>query len=251
VVTAEKTQKLLAEQVGRAQAALRGGSLEDAAKAIGAAVVSSPPFPVATPPEPLSSPALAARAFALKSGETERDGLAVGRGYAFFRVAEVKAARAAELPEVQDKIKAELEEEKALALARAQAVAVVARADAQGLEKAAAAFKLVRKETPTLVGRGQAVGELGDSAAVEEAVFGLPVKALSGPVRTARGYAVLRVLERKGFDPTAFAGQKASVESSLLEQKRSQLFQAFLSGARDRYVVERNPGAARRVLGQG
>jgi peptidyl-prolyl cis-trans isomerase D len=251
MVTAEKTQKLLDEQVGRAQAALRAGSLEDAAKAIGQTVVTSPAFSLSAPPEPLSSPALAARAFSLKSAETDRDGFPVSRGHVFFRVGEVKPARAAELTEVQDKIKAELLEEKALALARGQAEAVRARAEAQGLEKAAAALKLVRKETPALVGRGQALGDLGDSAAVEEAAFGLPVGALSGPVRTSRGYAVLRVLERKGFDPAAFAGQKAAVSESLLEQKRSQLFQAFLSEARDRYVVERNPEALRRMMGRG
>jgi peptidyl-prolyl cis-trans isomerase D len=251
MVTAEKTQKVLDEQVGRAQATLRTGSLEDAAKAIGQSVVTSPAFSLAAPPEPLSSPALAARAFALKSTDTDRDGFPVSRGHVFFRVAEVKPARAAELTEVQDKIKAELLEEKALALALGQAEAVRARAEAQGLEKAAAASKLVRKETPALVGRGQALGELGDSAAVEEAAFGLPVGSLSGPVRTARGYVVLRVLERKGFDPEAFASQKAAVSESLLEQKRSQLFQAFLSEARDRYVVERNPEALRRLMGRG
>jgi hypothetical protein len=163
----------------------------------------------------------------------------------------VKPARAAELAEVQDRIKSELLEEKALAQARAQAEALSARAARESLERAAPALKLVRKETPGLVGRGQPLGELGDGAAVEAAAFDLPLGAVSGPVRTTRGYAVLRVLERKGFDPVVFAEQKAAVETSLLEQKRGQLFQAFLSEARDRYVVERNPEALRRVLGQG
>jgi peptidyl-prolyl cis-trans isomerase D len=251
LVMADKTRKLLQEQVGLAQAALRRGSLEEAAKAIGGSVVSTSPFALASPPEPLSSPVLAARAFALKSGETEPDGFPVARGYAFFRVGEVKPARAAELAEVQDRIKSELLEEKALAQARAQAEALSARAARESLERAAPALKLVRKETPGLVGRGQPLGELGDGAAVEAAAFDLPLGAVSGPVRTTRGYAVLRVLERKGFDPVVFAEQKAAVETSLLEQKRGQLFQAFLSEARDRYVVERNPEALRRVLGQG
>jgi peptidyl-prolyl cis-trans isomerase D len=250
-VTAEKTEKLAADQVGLAQAALKRGTLEEAAKAIGGTIATSPAFALRSPPEPLSSPALAARAFALKAGETDRDGFPAGRGYVFFRVAEVKPPRAAELGEVQDKVKAELIDEMALAKALEQAQAVRARAESQGLEKAAASFKLLRKETPSLVGRGQPLGELGDGLDVEEAAFGLGEKELSSPVRSANGYAVLRVLEKKAFDEAAFASQKAGVESSLVEQKRSQLFQAFMNEARERYAIERNPAALRRVSGQG
>jgi parvulin-like peptidyl-prolyl isomerase len=175
----------------------------------------------------------------------------VSRGYVFFRVAEVKPARSAELSEVQEKVKSDLVEEKALARARGQAEALRKRAEGQGLEKAAASLKLVRKATPALVGRGQAVGELGDGHSVEEAAFGLPEKTLSDPVRTAGGFAILRVLERKPFDPAAFAAQKAAVESSLREQKRAQLFQAYLGEAQERYAIVRNPAALRRVRGEG
>ena len=126
-----------------------------------------------------------------------------------------------------------------------------ARAEREGLEKAALAFKLVRKETPAAVGRGQAIGELGEGAPVEEAAFSLPEKSLSAPVRTAAGFAILRVLERKAIDPVAFAQQKASVEESLRQQRRDQLFQAYMNQARDRYAIERNPEAMRRLTGQG
>jgi parvulin-like peptidyl-prolyl isomerase len=70
-------------------------------------------------------------------------------------------------------------------------------------------------------------------------------------VRSQRGYAILRVLERKAFDPAIFEAQKAATEASLLEQKREKLFQAFMNEARERYALERNPAALRRVLGQG
>jgi peptidyl-prolyl cis-trans isomerase D len=251
LLAAEKTQRLLGDQVGTVRAALKRGSLEDAAKAVGASVATSPAFPLSAPPEPLVAAPLAARAFALKAGETERDGYPVSRGYVFFRVAEVKPARSAELSEVQEKVKSDLVEEKALARARGQAEALRKRAEGQGLEKAAASLKLVRKATPALVGRGQAVGELGDGHSVEEAAFGLPEKTLSDPVRTAGGFAILRVLERKPFDPAAFAAQKAAVESSLREQKRAQLFQAYLGEAQERYAIVRNPAALRRVRGEG
>jgi peptidyl-prolyl cis-trans isomerase D len=250
-VTAQKTEALAAEQVGLVQATLKRGTLEDAAKAISGTVATSPPFALSTPPEPLASSTLAARAFALKPGETERDGVAVTRGIAFFRLAEVKPARDARFDEVKDRVRAEVVEGKARQAARDEAQALHDRAQQIGLEKAAVAVKRERKETPSLVGRGQALGELGDGAAVEEAAFGLPEKTLSAPVRTAKGYAVLRVLERKAADPAAFVTQRATVEASLVEQKRQQLFEAYLSGARERYPVERNAAALRRALGQG
>ena len=105
-------------------------------KAIGQTVVASPLFSLSGPPEPLSSPALAARAFSLKSAETDRDGFPVARGHVFFRVAEVKPARA----------------------------------EAQGLEKAAAASKICgcssacRRGTAT--GPGMASSPLAGKAVV-------------------------------------------------------------------------------------
>ena len=77
-VAAEKTQKLLAEQVGAGAGRARGGArLEDAAKAIGATVATSPAFSLATPPEPLAvagprRPGLRARSRERRSGRPSR-----------------------------------------------------------------------------------------------------------------------------------------------------------------------------------
>jgi hypothetical protein len=126
---------------------------------------------------------------------------------------------------------------------------VRARAEKQPLEKAAAAVGLVRKETPALVTRGQAVGDLGTGAALEAAAFALPEKTLSEPVRVRGGYAILRVIEKKSADPAAFEQQKGTIAASLRDQRRSQLFQAYMNDARKRFKVERRPEALRRVTG--
>jgi hypothetical protein len=67
-------------------------------------------------------------------------------------------------------------------------------------------------------------------------------------VRAASGYAVLRVLEKKPFDPTAYESQKATILAGLKDQRRQELFHAFLAQARQRYTVERRPEAFQRVL---
>ena len=57
-------------------------------------------------------------------------------------------------------------------------------------------------------------------------------------------------LPRLAFDPAAFAREKASLEAGLRQQKQGQLFQAYLAEARDRYAIERNAEAFKRVMGR-
>jgi parvulin-like peptidyl-prolyl isomerase len=108
----------------------------------------------------------------------------------------------------------------------------------------------VRKETPSLTGRGQPLGDLGTGRALEEAAFALPEKTLSAPVRTQSGWAVLRVLEKKPFDAAEFERQKAALRAGLRQQRQAELFRAFLIAARDRYEISRNAAAYKRALGQ-
>lgn len=197
---------------------------------------------------PLSSPALVSRAFEMKRGEGEAEPYPVGAGYAFIALDEVQQPRVPELKEVQDKAKADLQLERALELARAKAADVKVRAEKDGLEKAAAAVSLVRKETPGLVSRGQAFGDLGTAASLDDAAFALAPGVLSEPVRLPRGYAVLRLLEKKAYDPTAFAKEKDSLMSSLTDERREKMFQAYLQEARKRFPVEKRPAVLRRAV---
>ena len=250
-VTERKVRELGEQKAqGLAEALGKGQSLEVAAKAQGLTVQKSAPIARGDAPPVLSSPVLLARVFGLKPGQAEKEGFALPQGAAFVSLAEVQPARAPELKDVRDQVRTDLVDEEAFAQARAAAAAVKARAETVGLEKAAAAASLVRKETPALTGRGQALGDLGTGGALEEAAFSLPEKATSDPVRTSSGWAVLRVLEKKPFDDAELAKQKAQIAASLRQQKQSELFRAFVVEARDRYEVTRNPQAWRRALGQ-
>ncbi len=71
-----------------------------------------------------------------------------------------------------------------------------------------------------------------------------PDQALSGA-----GWAVMRVIEKKPFDPAAFAAQKGEIAASLRQQKEQELFRAFLASARERYEITRNAKAYARALG--
>jgi peptidyl-prolyl cis-trans isomerase D len=246
---ADRARTLAEEKMrGMSDALRRGKSLEEAARDAGLSVQKSAPIERGKPVPPLAAPTLVARAFELKKGEVAKEPFALPTGYAFIAVDDVQPSRIPELKDVQARVRADLVEEKALARARDLATQVRARAERDGLDKAASALGLVRKETPALVGRGQPLAELGSTAALEEAAYSLPEKTLSEPVRAAAGYAVIRVLEKKPFDPAAFEKEKPSITTSLRGEKKQQLFQAFLEQARQRYPVERNLSALQRPV---
>jgi hypothetical protein len=199
---------------------------------------------------PLASPPLVARVFELKAGQLVKEALPLPTGAeAFVALAEIQPTRLPELKEVLDRVRQDLVEEKALERARLLATELKTRAEKEGLDKAATPLKLVRKETPSLVGRGSPLGDLGSGEALEQAAYALPEKTLSEPVRTSAGYAILRVLEKKAFDARAFEAERASLEASLVQAKRNQFFQAYMVEIRQRAVVQRRPEVFRRLVG--
>jgi len=238
----EQKAEALAEALGK------GRSLDEGAKAQGLVVRKSAPIARGEAAPPLASPSLVVRVFQMKAGEVEKEGFPLPQGAAFFALAEILPSHLPELKEVKDRVRVDLVEEAALARAKAVAADVRVKAESVGLDKAAAAVGLVRKETPALTGRGQALGDLGTGIALEEAAFSLPEKTLSEPVRTASGWAVLRVLEKKPFDAAELAKQKGQIAASLRQQRQQELFRAFVMAARDRYEVKRRPEAWRRAV---
>jgi peptidyl-prolyl cis-trans isomerase D len=249
IVTMEKVENLAAQKAEALAKLLgKGRKLEDAAKEEGLTLQKTAAFSRGEPPPPLTSPAIASRAFEMKMGDVEKEGFALPRGAAFIALAEIQPSKLPELKEVQDKVRADLVEERALESAQRAAAEVKTRAASATLEKAAAALGLVRKETPALTGRDQPLGDLGTSALLDAQAFSLPEKTLSDPVRVPAGYAILRILEKKAFDPAEFEKQRGSIAASLREQKKNELFQAYMGQARDRVAIYREPEAYKRVV---
>lgn len=248
LVSEQRLRELVQRETDEvAQMLADGRTLEQAAKARGLALLKSAPLARGETAPPLVSPEVSARAFALERGEVEKEPLALPRGHAFVALAEVQAPRQPDLAEVKEKVRADLAREKALA--RAEGMLAQVRAAGGELAKAAAGAGLSRQETPGLVGRGQGWGEMPPSAALDAAVFAAEPPALVGPVRLASGVALVRVLEKKPFDPQAFAQQKDALAASLREERRNRLFAAYMDQARSRFAVQRNREAFSRIVG--
>ena len=188
-----------------------------------------------------------ARAFELKAGDVEKEGFPLPQGAAFIALAEVQPSRLPELKEVQDQVKADLVEEKAFAQGAGPGRRAQAQAEKLGpREGGRRARASCARRPPALVGRGQPLGDLGTSAALEDAAFSAPEKTLSEPVRASGGYAVLRVLEKKAFDPEAFARQKASLIAvpAPAEARASSSRPTCRPGPRARHRIERRRPSA-------
>jgi len=234
-----------------AAALARGKSLEDVARQQGLAVQKTKALARDEAPDPALSAALVARAFELKKGETEKELFPVSRGAAFVSVSEILPSHSPELKEVKDKVKADLLEEKAFEKARALAAEVKLKAETVGLEKAASALGLVRKETPSLVSRGTSLGDLGSSVTLDDTAYAIPEKTLSDPVRIPAGFAILRILEKKFFDPLAFEKERENLTADLRREHGYEFFQSYLAQLRQKFPVERRPDALKRVVGDG
>ncbi len=247
---AQKLRALAEQKAEAAGARLRSGaSLADAAAAASLKVERSVPFGRGELFSPLNSQRLVARAFELKKGELEKEPFGLAQGFAFISLFEIQAPRAPELKEVQDRVRADVEGDKAQERARVVAHDLRARAQKVGLDKAAQALGLVRKETPNLSSRGQALGDLGTSASLDQAAFDLAEKALSQPIPVPTGVALVRVTEKKAYDPAEYAKQKDGLLLSLRQERKRQLFEAFLDEARKRVQIERRSEVFRRVVG--
>jgi peptidyl-prolyl cis-trans isomerase D len=241
ILVERRVEELVEQKVAEVVAQLgQRRKIADAAQAVGLSLEKSVPFARGDTLEPLASRALVARAFELEElGQTHSEPFIVPRGYAFIALAEIQPTRLPELADVKAKARRDLERDIALDKARKLAQEVRRRAQQEGMAKAATALGLERRETAGLVGRGQALSDLGSNFALEEAVFSLAPNTLSDPVRTASGFAVLRVTEKTSFDQESFDKQKSSIEETLLNRRRRQFFQSFLDQSWRRFSVER------------
>jgi peptidyl-prolyl cis-trans isomerase D len=251
LVTEQKMSDLGDEKAQALADALEAGqSLAEAAEALGLEVRTSVPFARGDTPPELPSAALVARVFEMEEGAVEKQGFALPQGAAFVSLDEVQPSRVPELDEVRDEVRNDIVEEAAFEKARTVAAEVKAQAEKAGLERAAAAADLVRKETLAPTASGQPLGDLGTGIALDAVAFSSAEGKLSDPVRVADGWGVLRVLEREAFDAEAFAQEKPRVVASLRQQKQGEVFQAYMGAARERYDIRQNPEAYRRALGR-
>ncbi|HXW03929.1 MAG TPA: peptidyl-prolyl cis-trans isomerase [Vicinamibacterales bacterium] len=179
------------------------------------------------------APAVADRAFAMKEGEVSEP-IRTPQGTAFITVTGVEAARVPTLEEVKARVRDDLVRQKAVEAARQKAASVRAELGPSGDLAAAAKKAGLEARTSDLIARGQAYPEVGVSPAVDAAAFNLDASAVSDPIVTDTGAALIRVVEKRGVSPEELASGKGTLKTELLNEQRNRFYAAYMGKVRER-----------------
>src|SRR5918999_735027 len=114
----------------------------------------------------------------------------------------------------------------------------LARAAAQSSLEAAARERGLNVGQTGMFTRGANVPGLGQLSRATGAAFGLPVGAVSAPVRTDEAIFVLRADRRVNADRKAWEAQRAAQRQRQLQEQRRQVVQQFMQDLRRAAKVE-------------
>ncbi len=195
-----------------------------------------------------SSPEMVAQAFALNVGDVSGV-LRAGRGFVIEAVVDRKDTYSPSLEEVKDRVKEAVISDKALAMSKQKAAEALTKLkSAPDFEKAAKAANLEAKASEFLTRDGQLL-ELGTATEVVKTSFGLPVGAVSDPIPTANGTAIVKVLEKQQATDAELASAKDDFRREMLADRKGRFFGAYMVKAKQKMKIQVNNEALQKVIG--
>jgi peptidyl-prolyl cis-trans isomerase D len=235
----------LAEQIaGEAKAP---ADLDRVAKSRGLTVVESGLF---TPDEPVAAlgpaPEVTNRAFEMKVGEMAGP-VRVSRGPLVFTLSAVEPSKLPAVADVKERVREDVIRTKARELSQQRASSLAA--SFTGDFAAAARTAGLEVKSTEMVARGTAWPDAGISAAVDEAVFKLPVGGVTAPITTDAGTVIAKAVAREDAKPDALASSKETLRQELVAQRKSKFYGAYMEKARDRMKVMVNPDVVKQIVG--
>jgi peptidyl-prolyl cis-trans isomerase D len=127
--------------------------------------------------------------------------------------------------------------QKARELSKQKAAEVSSKLKAAGDFDKAAKAAGVEAKTTDLLARDAPIPDLGAAPAVEDAAFKLPVGAVSDPIATDGGSAVIKVLEKKEVTDADWAANKDKFRDELLTDRRNRFFSAYMVKAKQKMKI--------------
>jgi len=221
--------------------------IERVAKARGLTVLESGFFAREEPIMGLGpAPEAANRAFEMKPDEVAGP-LRAGRGILFQTMTAKQDPYVPKIEEVKDRVRDEVVKQKAREVSKQKAAEIAARLkSAPDFEKAAKAAG-VEAKTTDLIAAGAPIPDLGVAPAVEEVAFKLPVGAISDPIATDNGSAVIKVIEKKDVTPEEWSSSKDRFREELLADRRNRFFAAYMGKAKQKMKIDVNREALQRA----
>jgi peptidyl-prolyl cis-trans isomerase D len=222
--------------------------LDSAAKSQGLAVQESGFFARDEPILGLGpAPEAANKAFDMKPNDVAGP-LRASRGFVFETLVAKQDPRDAKLDEVKDRVREEVIKQKARNASTAKAAEIAAKLKgASDFEKAAKAAG-VEAKTTDLIAQDAPIPDLGNAPAVTDAAFTLAAGAVSGPIATDNGTAVIKVLEKKSVTPEEWTSSKDRFREELLTDRRNRFFSAYMVKAKQKMKIEVNRESLQRAV---
>jgi len=194
------------------------------------------------------SPEAANKAFDMKTGEVAGP-LRASRGFVFQTLVAKQDPYVPKVDEVKGRVREEVVKQKARDLSKQKAAEIASKLKSAGdFEKAAKAAG-VEAKTTDLIARDAPIPDLGNAPAVEDAAFKLAVGAVSDPIATDTGTAVIKVVEKKEVTPEEWSSSKDRFREELLTDRRNRFFAAYMTKAKQKLKIEVNREALQRAAG--
>lgn len=223
--------------------------LDAAAKALGLTVQETGFF---ASNEPIlgvgSAPEMTSRAFAMNEGEVSGV-VRTGRGFVVETVTAKQDPYVPKLDEVKERVRDVVIRQRARDIAKEKATEAVAKLKgAADFDKAAKAAVLDVKTTELLT-RDSPIPDLGTAPDVIEAAFNLPAGAVSDPIVTDNGVAIIKVLEKQQASATELISNKDAFREEILGDRRGRFFASYMAKAKQKMKIQLNREALQRVVG--
>jgi peptidyl-prolyl cis-trans isomerase D len=158
-----------------------------------------------------------------------------GEGYAIFQVADVAAAHAPSFEDWKSHVADDYKEDQIPVLLDKKTQELASKAKEMGdLAKAAKAVGATVKSSD-LVGQTGQVPDFGAVGQVAPQLFDLAVGSFSGPINAGRTGVVVKLLDKQEPAADEIAKNLDQTRDQMLEERRAQNFDVFLSSIMDDY----------------
>jgi peptidyl-prolyl cis-trans isomerase D len=194
------------------------------------------------------SPEVAARAFEMNPG-TVSNAINTNRGFVFLTVTAKNESYIPKLDEVKDKVKDEVLKQKAREYGLKKANELAAKVKtAPDFEKAVKAGGFT-VETTDMLSREAPIPGLGNAPAVTEAAFKLDKGAVSDPITTDNGAAIIKVLDKQQVTDTEITANKDRFREELLGDRKNRFFSAYMGKAKQKMKIAVYREVVQRTIG--
>src|SRR5215469_1424043 len=156
----------------------------------------------------------------------------LSQGYAVYEVEAIKPPATPSFEEIRTRVENEFKNERANALLSQKTQELSDRAKAEhDLKRAAKELGATLKNSDFVLPTGQ-VPDIGAMSGPASVVFTMKPGEISGPITAGTNGVVIALLELQAPNEQDFAAKKDEIRDSLLQNKKGELFEMFVSNLR-------------------